>query len=94
MGYGLSLEPDHAAGDAQTPHVNLRQTMPEDFSELMRCWVPLSWFANSLNRSLGHLDWYTFATPPPVYEKLRYIHELIQRQRSQSAGQAALQCSA
>ena len=36
---------------------------------------------NSLNRSMGMKDAYPFVLSPKVLEKLRFVHELIQRQR-------------
>jgi len=32
---------------------------------------------NSLNRSLGMPDGYPFTLPPPVVDKLRFVHRVI-----------------
>ena len=40
-------------------------------------WRQLTATMNDLNRSMGLDDVYPFALPPPVVEKLRFIHELI-----------------
>lgn len=47
------------------------------FREMLARWLPLSLFANSLNRSLGHNDAYPFAPSGVVIEKLAWVHVLI-----------------
>ena len=76
--YGLTLTPlPHADGAALE---RMRQVGPAacPFSTLIAAWHPLAWFANSLNRSLGHPDWYPVVPSPVVIGKLQLIHELIQ----------------
>jgi len=48
-----------------------------DFDRIIHKWLPLTFAFNSLNRSMGHQDFYPFYTPLPVIEKLRFIHELL-----------------
>ncbi|MEZ5738023.1 MAG: putative zinc-binding metallopeptidase [Burkholderiaceae bacterium] len=45
------------------------------FKDLLSRWLPLSLFANSLNRSLGHEDAYPFAPSPVALNKLAWIHD-------------------
>ena len=47
------------------------------FDALLRRWLPLSLFANSLNRTLGHEDAYPFAPSALVIDKLAWIHQLV-----------------
>lgn len=47
-----------------------------DFNWLIRRWPPLCFAVNSLNRSMGHADFYPFILSSPVIEKLRFIHEV------------------
>ncbi|SDI88267.1 hypothetical protein SAMN05444157_0623 [Frankineae bacterium MT45] len=47
------------------------------FDRIIELWLPLAWALNMLNRSMGHPDLYPFVLPPPVLEKMRFIHELI-----------------
>ncbi len=47
----------------------------KDFSLIIAQWLPLTFAVNSLNRSMGHNDFYPFVISPPVLEKLRFIHE-------------------
>lgn len=58
---------------AVEPHV--------DFEVLMSEWYRLTVALNALNRSMGLPDAYPFAIAPPVKEKLRFVHELIQAAR-------------
>jgi hypothetical protein len=46
------------------------------FDKIIRGWLPLCFAVNSLNRSMGHADFYPFVLSAPVIEKLRFIHEL------------------
>jgi hypothetical protein len=47
------------------------------FDRLIELWLPLTWSLNMINRSMGHADLYPFVLPPPVLDKMRFIHELI-----------------
>ena len=47
------------------------------FDEIVADWRPLATTMNALNRSLGLDDAYPFTLPPPVVEKLRFVHGLI-----------------
>lgn len=49
----------------------------ESFESLKARWVPLTIALNTINRSIGHEDFYPFVTPEPAYEKLAFIHRLI-----------------
>jgi hypothetical protein len=53
-----------------------------DFQEvLVNCWMPLSQFLNSMNRSLGQKDSYPFLMPDAVINKLRFIDQVIREQK-------------
>ena len=47
------------------------------FDEIVANWRLLATTMNDLNRSLGLDDAYPFVLPPPVVEKLRFVHGLI-----------------
>ena len=49
------------------------------FERVIEVWLPLAWSLNMLNRSMGQDDLYPFVLSPPVLEKLRYVHRLVQR---------------
>ena len=48
-----------------------------NFDKLLAEWTPLTCALNTINRSMGLSDLYPFIIPPPVVEKLRFIHRLI-----------------
>jgi hypothetical protein len=49
----------------------------DSFVSLQEHWIPLTIALNRLNRSMGHNDFYAFATPADAYAKLAFIHETI-----------------
>ncbi len=59
----------------------------DGFDEMVAEWRLLATTLNDLNRSLGLADAYPFALPPPVVEKLRFVHGLV-------ASSASLQTAA
>jgi len=52
-----------------------------NFDSLTTGWNAVTLAMNSLNRSMGMKDAYPFVLSPKVLGKLRFVHELIQRQR-------------
>jgi hypothetical protein len=44
--------------------------------QLMDRWIPLALAMNSMNRSMGHHDFYPFVVSPSVISKLDFIHQL------------------
>jgi hypothetical protein len=51
------------------------------FDPLFKRWVPLSLALNSLNRSMGHGDFYPFVIPPQATAKLDFIHRTVRGAR-------------
>lgn len=47
-----------------------------DFKNIINRWYPLTFAVNSLNRSMGHADFYPFIISTPVIEKLQFIHDV------------------
>ena len=60
---------------------------------LIDAWLPLSFAANSLNRSMGLSDLYPFVPTPAVIVKLAFVHDLVHRGRAHDAA-ATLQAVA
>ena len=75
FGMGIDPEADNIHHE-MTTDIWLDPYQIEDFDEVLRMWIPLTLAINSLNRSMGHGDFYPFVIPAPVIEKLRFIHEL------------------
>lgn len=58
---------------------------PSGFDAIIELWLPLSWALNMLNRSMGKADLYPFVLPPPVLDKMRFIHTVIEEITSDPA---------
>lgn len=82
-----TLETAHAFGIAIRPkqnpqtefiaaEINENPYQCEDFQDILKMWLPLTYAVNSLNRSMGHSDFYPFVISVPVSHKLQFIHEL------------------
>ncbi len=52
-----------------------------NFDEMWQRWHPFTVALNAINRGMGLPDLYPFVVPPPALEKLRFVHEVIQRAR-------------
>lgn len=48
----------------------------DDFDSIIKNWYPLTFAVNSLNRSMGHADFYPFVISPTVVKKIEFIHEV------------------
>jgi len=49
-----------------------------DFDTLIALWLPLTWALNMLNRSMGRPDLYPFVLAPPVLDKMRWVHTVVE----------------
>ncbi len=49
------------------------------FDEIYQAWLPVAFAMNSLNRSMGQEDFYPFLINPVVQQKLKFIHDVIQK---------------
>lgn len=56
-----------------------------EFETVLSMWLPLTFAVNSLNRSMGHPDFYPFVVAPHVIRKLAFIHSLIWKNQKRSA---------
>lgn len=57
-----------------------------DFDALSASWNAVTLALNSLNRSMGMKDAYPFVLTPPVLDKLRFVHRLVQAPVLQEKG--------
>lgn len=74
--WGLRL--DQAVLDAAPVRARPVDTAAESlFAPLIEQWLPVSQLVNAMNRSLGTNDSYPFVLPPPVVEKLEFIHRVV-----------------
>lgn len=64
-----------AGPDLQAPSPPPRGT--SDFETLYSRWVAVLLVMNSMNRSLGHNDFYPFVVSEAAKEKLRFVHRVV-----------------
>jgi len=74
---GLTLRPRGANEPKIKAVPRPRPDRPESFNHMIKCWFPLTYLLNNLNRDLGLPDGYPFVLSEPVIEKLRFVHETI-----------------
>ncbi len=67
----------------ETAHaLDMGVSLPRDFDELIRVWSRVSININLMNRSMGMRDAYPYVLNDSVVAKLRYIHEVVEAERS------------
>jgi len=75
--FGIRINPEELSDEAGIKISALREPYDQsDFARLIKRWLPLCFAVNSLNRSMGHPDFYPFILSSTVTEKLRFIHQL------------------
>jgi hypothetical protein len=85
--YGMALRPE-AAGLSRPPaamRVSARDVDFDDFEDLIHAWFPLTFALNSLNRGMGLPDIYPFVLSERAIQKLRFVHDVIERAHSTTA---------
>ena len=76
--FGIAIDPRKAAdGQEMKAKINKDPYTIDDFEEIASLWIPLTFAVNSLNRSMGHPDFYPFVVAPEVMSKLGFIHNQI-----------------
>ena len=78
--FGLQIDPDKKKNSPLYMQANFDPFEEKDFDKIIGACLPLTFAVNSLNRSMGQPDLYPFILPPPVIEKLRFIHRLLKGQ--------------
>jgi len=75
--FGIRIQPDMVQ-DTKRIQASIQQDPYDmtDFSQIIKWWLPLTFAVNSLNRSMGHSDFYPFVISEAVVEKLEFIHQL------------------
>ena len=77
--FGIRIAPDIAEDDAMETEISFDPHRVADIQRIVDAWLPLTYAVNSLNRAMGQPDLYPFVIPPPVVDKLAYIHGLVRR---------------
>ncbi|HKO92178.1 MAG TPA: putative zinc-binding metallopeptidase [Polyangiaceae bacterium] len=73
--HGLSLR---SLGTTRGEQLATQALEFRDFESLSAGWHVVTLALNNLNRSMGLKDGYPFIVSPPVQQKLRFVHDLIQ----------------
>lgn len=76
--FGISIHP--VKTDELDADISKDPYALKDFHRIIEMWLPLTFAVNSLNRSMGHADFYPFVISPAVIQKLRFIHERVNSQ--------------
>jgi hypothetical protein len=75
--FGIAIRPDHnSQTEILTADIKKDPYHCENFEDIIKMWLPLTFAVNSLNRSMGHSDFYPFVISPAVVNKLKFIHEV------------------
>ena len=85
--FGLDLRPKSGGEDPKADRkleAHTRGLDFADFDELVGAWVPLTVALNSLNRSMGARDPYPFVLSKPAVDKLRFVHDVVERAGKQA----------
>jgi hypothetical protein len=76
---GVRLRPPRKGDPALRQVPDPLDDDPEPFDELMESWIALTYMLNNLNRGLGQADAYPFVISVPAVEKLRFVHDTVNR---------------
>jgi hypothetical protein len=83
--FGIDIHPDTVANIKGIQAVIKYDPYEiENFRQIFKSWLPLTFAVNSLNRSMGYSDFYPFIIPEPVVKKLQFIHELCLRNKAKN----------
>src|SRR5450432_998379 len=76
--FGIAINPKKGI-DHQELQANISRDpyTIDSFDEIVKMWLPVTFAVNSLNRSMGHQDFYPFIISSVVIEKLSFIHEQV-----------------
>jgi hypothetical protein len=83
--FGLAVVPQASRGLTACIDFDAHKA---DMTRLIDAWIPLTFAANSMNRSMGLPDLYPFVLSPPAIAKLTFVHVCIHagRQADSTAG--------
>ena len=85
--FGIKVAPRVARGELSAA-VDFDSHNPENITQLIDAWLPISFAVNSLNRSMGQPDIYPFVLAPKTIEKLAFIQTLIHKKTARKKAAA------
>lgn len=78
--FGINIKPSEAKNvPGIRAKINRDPYLVADFQVVLAMWIPLTFAINSLNRSMGHEDFYPFILSPQVMKKLAFIHDVCRK---------------
>lgn len=77
---GLALRPKRADEPRMQPPPDPLNPEHRDFDAMVESWLSLTYVLNNLSRGLGLPDSYPFVLSASAIDKLRFIHDTIDRQ--------------
>jgi len=78
--FGINIKPTEARNiPGIRAKINRDPYVVADFQVVLAMWIPLTFAINSLNRSMGHEDFYPFVLSPKAMKKLAFIHEICRK---------------
>jgi hypothetical protein len=81
--FGIAVNPRKASDEMEMQAAIRHDPYTiSNFDEVIKGWLPLTFAVNSLNRSMGHPDFYPFIISATVLGKLKFIHEMIRSKTS------------
>jgi hypothetical protein len=78
---GLALRPKRSDEPRMQPPLDPLNPGYRDFDSMIESWLSLTYVLNNLSRGLGLPDSYPFVLSVPAIDKLRFIHDTVDRQR-------------
>lgn len=75
--FGIGIHPRSGDEHSLSVDVDRDPYSTEAFETVFRMWVPVTLALTSLNRSMGHSEFYPFVIAPKVIEKLTFIHNVL-----------------
>jgi hypothetical protein len=76
--FGLAVVPKTSKGLTARIDFDVHRA---DMARLIDAWIPLTFAANSMNRSMGLPDLYPFVLSAPAIAKLTFVHACIRAGR-------------
>ncbi len=83
--FRISVDPRVSSDPSLEAEIDFNPYTVGSIEGLIERWLPLSFAVNSLNRSMGHADFYPFLLSQPAVAKLGFVHDLIHKQCHDSA---------
>ena len=90
-GFGAAAQTPRRAAHAAA--ARSAQSQPPEFRPMIESWLSLTYVLNNLSRGLGLPDSYPFVLSAPAIAKLRFIHDIINENRTrpgESGGEVAI----